>query len=154
MLGIPPVLTALTLYSPDRDPARRVLFSVFTFPVRVAGSWCEKNPEKCSKKIYDCFRLYLYYTPGTGPPMISVVFAIIALVALVILISLAWRIASRHVSLPCPVWMKWLLDPPSFSGVSARTQKTLELLAIRSGMNVLDAGLRSRSLTGQDRMVR
>ena len=60
--------------------------------------------------------------------MISIVFILIILVALLILIALAWRIASRLYTLPCPVWMKGLLDPPSFGGVSARTQKTIGLL--------------------------
>lgn len=79
--------------------------------------------------------------------MLSEVFMFIILIALVIFIALAWRIASRRYSLPCPVWMKWLLDPPSFSGVSARTQKTIGLLAIGPGMTVLDAGCGPGRLT-------
>jgi ubiquinone/menaquinone biosynthesis C-methylase UbiE len=36
--------------------------------------------------------------------------------------------------------MKWLLDPPGFKRMSGRTRKTIELLDIAPGMNVLDAG--------------
>lgn len=79
--------------------------------------------------------------------MISILFILIILIALVIIISLAWRIASRRYTLPCPVWMKWLLDPPSSGGVSARSQKTIGLLDIRSGMSVLDAGCGPGRLT-------
>jgi len=79
--------------------------------------------------------------------MFSIVFVFITLIALVIIISFAWRIASRRHTLPCPVWMKWLLDPPSSGGVSARTQKTIGLLAIRTGMSVLDAGCGPGRLT-------
>jgi len=79
--------------------------------------------------------------------MFSVVFMFITLIALVIIISFAWRIASRRYTLPCPVWMKWLLDPPSSGRVSARTQKTIGLLAIRPGMSVLDAGCGPGRLT-------
>ncbi|MHB8162881.1 MAG: class I SAM-dependent methyltransferase [Methanoregula sp.] len=79
--------------------------------------------------------------------MISILFILVILIALVIIISLTWRIASRHYTLPCPVWMKWLLDPPSSGGVSARTQKTIGLLDVRPGMSVLDAGCGPGRLT-------
>jgi ubiquinone/menaquinone biosynthesis C-methylase UbiE len=72
--------------------------------------------------------------------MIAVLYILIILIAMVIIITLAWRFASRRYEIPCPVWMKGLLDP-SFSGtVSARTQKTILHLDIRAGMNILDAG--------------
>jgi ubiquinone/menaquinone biosynthesis C-methylase UbiE len=79
--------------------------------------------------------------------MISLLFILIILIALVIIIAFAWRIASRRYTLPCPVWMKWLLDPPSSGGVSARTLKTIGLLDIRPGMSVLDAGCGPGRLT-------
>lgn len=79
--------------------------------------------------------------------MISVLFILIILILLVIIIAIAWRIASRRYILPCPVWMKWLLDPPSSGGISARTQKTIGLLDIRPGMSVLDAGCGPGRLT-------
>ncbi|PKL57839.1 MAG: methyltransferase type 11, partial [Methanomicrobiales archaeon HGW-Methanomicrobiales-5] len=80
-------------------------------------------------------------------PMIAEWSILILLIALVLLLSLGWRFASRHYTLPCPVWMKWLLDPPSSGGMSARTQKTIGLLDIRPGMSVLDAGCGPGRLT-------
>jgi len=68
------------------------------------------------------------------------IFIIIGILILVIIIpSVGWRYASERRSLPCPVWMKWMLDPP-FAWMSGRTQKTIEYLDVTPGMQVLDAG--------------
>ncbi|MFH0968668.1 MAG: methyltransferase domain-containing protein [Methanobacteriota archaeon] len=72
--------------------------------------------------------------------MILLLLIITILIILIVIISLAWRWGSRRHTLPCPVWMKWLLDPPFPGGVSPRTGKTIERLDIHPGMNVLDAG--------------
>lgn len=72
--------------------------------------------------------------------MIVILYLLLISVALIIVISLVWRFASRRYTIPCPVWMKGLLDPPSAGGMSTRTRKTIEHLAIRPGMQVLDAG--------------
>jgi len=79
--------------------------------------------------------------------MIPVLFILLLLIVLVLFIAFAWRIASRRYMLPCPVWMKWMLDPPSSGSVSARTRKTIRLLDIRPGMSVLDAGCGPGRLT-------
>ncbi|HUH79338.1 MAG TPA: methyltransferase domain-containing protein [Methanoregula sp.] len=78
--------------------------------------------------------------------MNAVLLLLIILVALVVVISLAWRFASRRYALPCPVWMKGMLDPSS-GRVDARTQKTVRLLGVRPGMRVLDAGCGPGRLT-------
>lgn len=72
--------------------------------------------------------------------MIQILFITFILIIAIILFSLAWRYSSRRRSLPCPVWMKWMLDPPSFKGISSRTKKTIEHLQVSPGMSVLDAG--------------
>jgi ubiquinone/menaquinone biosynthesis C-methylase UbiE len=64
----------------------------------------------------------------------------IVILVLVIVLSLTWRCVSRRRSVPCPVWMKWMLDPPFSQGMSGRTRKTIENLDITPGMQVLDAG--------------
>jgi ubiquinone/menaquinone biosynthesis C-methylase UbiE len=80
-------------------------------------------------------------------PMNAVLFIFIIIIALVILAALAWRFASRRYILPCPVWMKGLLDPQFSGKVSARTEKTIRYLDLRPGMNVLDAGCGPGRLT-------
>jgi len=79
--------------------------------------------------------------------MISLLYILITLIALVIIISIAWRFASRRYEIPCPVWMKGLLDPPFSGKTSARTQNTIRHLDLRPGMNVLDAGCGPGRLT-------
>ncbi len=57
---------------------------------------------------------------------------------LFLIIFLAWRFASRRQSLPCPTWLRWLLENPFTEGVNIRT--TLFRLDLKPGMRVLDAG--------------
>jgi ubiquinone/menaquinone biosynthesis C-methylase UbiE len=79
--------------------------------------------------------------------MISVLYLLLVPVALIVVVSLVWRFASRRYTIPCPAWMKGLLDPPSAGRTSARTRRTIENLAIRPGMRVLDAGCGPGRLT-------
>ncbi len=72
--------------------------------------------------------------------MISILYLLIVLIGLFLIMTQVWRFASRRYTIPCPVWMKGLLDPPFSEGVSARTQSTIRHLDLRPGMNVLDAG--------------
>ncbi len=72
---------------------------------------------------------------------------ILILVAVVIIVCIVWRYASRRHTMPCPVWMKGLLDPPFTKGISSRTRKTIERLDLIPGMNVLDAGCGPGRLT-------
>lgn len=79
--------------------------------------------------------------------MIVVLCILIAIVALAVIISLAWRFASRRYQIPCPVWMKGLLDPAGPGRMSARTQRTIRQLDPIPGINVLDAGCGPGRLT-------
>lgn len=72
--------------------------------------------------------------------MISLLDILVICIMLMVVVALAWRLGSRRYTLPCPVWMKWMLDPPFSGGMSARTCKTIERLDLKTGMQVLDAG--------------
>ncbi len=72
--------------------------------------------------------------------MIFLLLCALLIIGAIVLCSLAWRYWSRQRSLPCPVWMRWLLDPRFSEKPSRRTRKTIELLDITPGMDVLDAG--------------
>lgn len=62
-----------------------------------------------------------------------------AILALVV-IWVAWRIASRHASIPCPTWLSWLLDVDVPLTSVYRTAKIVERLDVSPGMRVLDVG--------------
>lgn len=68
------------------------------------------------------------------------VYILSGLVVLVILITVAWRLASRRHTLPCPVWLRWLveLDNP-FTKIS-RAAVIIDHLDLQPNMVVLDAG--------------
>ena len=70
----------------------------------------------------------------------SLIEILILIIVLLLLSCFAWRLASRRTTLPCPVWMQWLLDPSLGKSVSARTRRTITYLDLKPGMQVLDAG--------------
>lgn len=72
--------------------------------------------------------------------MISSMYIILILISLALIVSLGWRVASRRFAIPCPAWMKWLLDPPFVNDISGRNRKTVDHLDLEPGMRVLDAG--------------
>lgn len=70
----------------------------------------------------------------------TLIILLILFILILLLVCIAWRFASRRTALPCPVWMRWLLDPSSGKGVSSRTRRTITNLSLKPGMHVLDAG--------------
>jgi ubiquinone/menaquinone biosynthesis C-methylase UbiE len=72
--------------------------------------------------------------------LISGLYAVLILLSLALVVSLVWRFASRRFTVPCPAWMKWLLDPPFINDITGRTKKTVEHIDLSPGMRVLDAG--------------
>jgi ubiquinone/menaquinone biosynthesis C-methylase UbiE len=79
--------------------------------------------------------------------MFAGLYILFILIAAVIIIPIAWRFASRLYTIPCPVWMKGMLDPPYSGEMNERTQKTIRHLDLRPGMDVLDVGCGPGRLT-------
>jgi ubiquinone/menaquinone biosynthesis C-methylase UbiE len=71
----------------------------------------------------------------------------IGLVGLIILIVLAWRLASRRYSLPCPVWLRWLVELDNPFTQTNRADVIVRNLELRPGMKVLDVGCGPGRLT-------
>lgn len=65
--------------------------------------------------------------------------ALLVLVAIV-LVSFAWRLASRRRSLPCPDWLRWLVELDNPFTKTNRAKFIVGTLALSKGMVVLDAG--------------
>lgn len=61
-------------------------------------------------------------------------------IVLLLLVFVVWRLASRRRSLPCPVWLRWMVELDNPFARSNRAANILDALAPEPGMWVLDAG--------------
>ncbi len=68
-------------------------------------------------------------------------------VGLGVLFALIWRLASRRHSLPCPVWLRWLVELDNPFARENRAAVITEHLALEPGMAVLDVGCGPGRLT-------
>ncbi len=76
----------------------------------------------------------------------TVTTVVLLVLAVVVGVSLVWRAAARHWSLPCPSWLVPLLENPYFETV-AGAKTVLERASVRPGITVLDAGCGPGRLT-------
>lgn len=65
---------------------------------------------------------------------------ILFLIALLAAVSLAWRLSSRRHALPCPSWLRWMVELDNPFAVSNKAAFIVGQLQIQPGMKVLDAG--------------
>lgn len=74
-----------------------------------------------------------------------------SVLSLLILLGLAggllWRLASRRRSLPCPVWLRWLVELDNPFTRTNRAAVIVGHLGVTPGMAVLDAGCGPGRLT-------
>ena len=69
------------------------------------------------------------------------------LIIVVALVAGVWRLASRRQSLPCPVWLRWLVEIDNPFTKTNRAAFIVETLSLSPGMTVLDAGCGPGRLT-------
>lgn len=65
----------------------------------------------------------------------------------IFVIAVAWRFASARQSIPCPVWLRWLVELDNPFTRTNRAAFIVDTLALSGGMAVLDAGCGPGRLT-------
>ena len=65
----------------------------------------------------------------------------------VVSVSVVWRFASRRRSLPCPDWLRWLVELDNPFTKTNRARFIVDTLGLSDGMTVLDAGCGPGRLT-------
>lgn len=72
---------------------------------------------------------------------------ILGAIGIVLLVALVWRFASRRHTLPCPVWLRWLVELDNPFTRTNRAAFIVESLGPVGGMRILDAGCGPGRLT-------
>jgi len=62
------------------------------------------------------------------------------IIGAIVVVSVIWRFASRRRSIPCPVWLRWLVELDNPFAKTNRAAAIVEHLGLRPGMRVLDVG--------------
>jgi len=78
--------------------------------------------------------------------MTAAIIVLLTIVAIA-LVAITWRFASRRQSLPCPVWLRWLVELDNPFTKTNRARFIVETLALADGMTILDAGCGPGRLT-------
>jgi len=73
--------------------------------------------------------------------------AILLAVVAIALVATIWRHASHRRSIPCPVWLRWLVELDNPFTKTNRAAFIVDTLALSEGMVVLDAGCGPGRLT-------
>lgn len=71
----------------------------------------------------------------------------LGIVGLIIFVAVTWRLASRSHTLPCPVWLRWLVELDNPFTKTNRAVVIAEHLDLQPGMAVLDVGCGPGRLT-------
>jgi len=79
-------------------------------------------------------------------PMTASIIALLLVIAIAV-VGTVWRLASRRQSLPCPVWLRWLVELDNPFTKTNRAAFIVETSALSPGMTVLDAGCGPGRLT-------
>ncbi len=72
--------------------------------------------------------------------MSTPLYPVLGLVGIVALVFLAWRFGSRRYQLPCPAWLRWMVELDNPFAKTNRAEEIVRHLELQPGMTVLDIG--------------
>jgi len=72
--------------------------------------------------------------------MQTLLHTLFGLILFLLVVGVLWRLVSRRQSLPCPVWLRWLVELDNPFTRTNRAAVILQHLKLQPGMLVLDAG--------------
>src|SRR5713226_3079013 len=67
-------------------------------------------------------------------------YVFLGLVGLTGLVAIIWRVASRRHSVPCPVWLRWLVELDNPFAKTNRAAVIVQHLDLQPGVALLDVG--------------
>jgi cyclopropane fatty-acyl-phospholipid synthase-like methyltransferase len=79
--------------------------------------------------------------------MITLLSICFGFIGFILLAGFVWRFASRRHELPCPVWLRWLVEMDNPFTETNRADVILRHLELQPGMRVLDIGCGPGRLT-------
>ena len=79
--------------------------------------------------------------------MMPLTYILPSIIGLIAVVAVTWRFASRRHSLPCPEWLRWLVELDNPFTKIARAAVIVRHLDLRPGVAVLDAGCGPGRLT-------
>ncbi len=77
----------------------------------------------------------------------TVAYVFFGFVGPVLLVIIGWRLSSRRRSLPCPVWLRWMVEMDNPFTKANQAAVIVRHLDLQPGMAVLDAGCGPGRLT-------
>jgi len=72
--------------------------------------------------------------------MTTLLYLCLGLIGIILLGMFAWRFGSRWYTLPCPVWLRWLVELDNPFTKTNRSEVIVRHLDLQPGMAVLDIG--------------
>lgn len=70
----------------------------------------------------------------------TIIYIPAGIIAALLVVALAWRLGSRTHSLPCPAWLRWMVELDNPFTKTSRAEVIVSHLDLEPGMAVLDVG--------------